>query len=120
MRKSSVRVILPSVIPYNGTASRPSNPNCRHLRLLPDVVCAAQKREQNLQDVGISVTAFGRDQIRSLGFTEATDVAAMTPNVSFLSLHPANASFNIRGVSQNDFADHFEPPVALYVDDEYV
>jgi iron complex outermembrane receptor protein len=87
---------------------------------LSEIVVTAQKRKQNLQDVGISVTAFSGSDVKQLGFTEPVSLAQQTPGVSFSSLHQGNATFNIRGVSQNDFADHFEPPVALYVDEAYV
>jgi iron complex outermembrane receptor protein len=33
---------------------------------------------------------------------------------------PSSFSLSIRGVTQNDFADHQEPPAAVYVDDVYV
>ena len=85
-----------------------------------EIVVTAQKRTQSAQSVGISITAFNGDQIKALGLTEPTSITQQTPGVSFSSLHQANATFNIRGVSQNDFADHYEPPVALYVDEAYV
>ncbi len=85
-----------------------------------DIIVTAQKRRQNLQDVGISITAFSGEQMKALGFTEPVSIAQQTPGVSFSSIHQANATFSIRGVSQNDFADHYEPPVALYVDEAYV
>jgi iron complex outermembrane recepter protein len=85
-----------------------------------DIVVTAQKRLQNAQSVGISITAFNSAQIKALGLTEPVSIAQQTPGVSFSSLHQGNATFNIRGVSQNDFADHYEPPVALYVDEAYV
>ena len=48
--------------------------------LLEEIVVTAQKREQNIQSVGTSVTAFSGDQIRELGFTAVGDVATQTPN----------------------------------------
>jgi len=33
---------------------------------------------------------------------------------------PSSFSLAIRGVTQNDFADHQESPAAIYVDDVYV
>ena len=36
--------------------------------VLEEILVTAQKREQNLQDVGISVTAFSGDQIEKTGF----------------------------------------------------
>ena len=35
--------------------------------VLEEIVVTAQKREQNIQDVGIAITAFTGDQMESLG-----------------------------------------------------
>ena len=88
--------------------------------LLEEIVVTAQKREQNLQDVGISVTAFSGNQIRELGYTNTIDIAAQTPGLGIIQFHPTLTTTNIRGISQNDFADHLEPPIAMYVDESYV
>ena len=53
---------------------------------LEEVVVTAQKREQNMQDVGISVTAMSGDNLRSLGITSSADIARFTPNLSIVSL----------------------------------
>lgn len=88
---------------------------------LDEIVVTAQRREQNLQDVGISVTAFGADQVRNMGITNTTDVAQMTPNLNFTTPQAAGSQINffLRGVGLNDFADAQENPVAVYVDDVY-
>ncbi len=88
--------------------------------VLEEVVVTAQKREQSLQDVGISVTAFSGNQIRELGYTNTIDIAAQTPGLGIIQYHPTLTTTNIRGISQNDFADHLEPPIAMYVDEAYV
>ena len=88
--------------------------------VLEEIVVTAQKREQNLQDVGISVTAFSGNQIRELGYTNTIDIAAQTPGLGIIQYHPTLTTTNIRGISQNDFADHLEPPIAMYVDEAYV
>lgn len=88
--------------------------------VLEEIVVTAQKREQNLQDVGVAVTAFSGDQFRALGFTNSTDIAAQTPGLNVSAYSPSLATVNIRGVAQGDFADHHEPPVAVYVDEAYV
>ena len=36
---------------------------------LEEIIVTAQKREQNLQDIGISITALSGDEIRNLGLT---------------------------------------------------
>ena len=88
--------------------------------VLEEIVVTAQKREQSLQDVGISVTAFSGNQIRELGYTNTIDIAAQTPALNIIQYHPTLTTTVIRGISQNDFADHLEPPIALYVDEAYV
>lgn len=89
-------------------------------QVLEEIVVTAQKREQSLSDVGISVTAFSGDQIRELGYTNSMDIAAQTPALNIIQFHPSITNVNIRGVSQNDFTDHLEPPVAMYMDNAYV
>ncbi|MEX2489435.1 MAG: TonB-dependent receptor [Pseudomonadales bacterium] len=93
-----------------------------HGAVMEEVVVTAQKREQNLQDVGISVTAFSGDQIRKLGFTDSVDVVDQTPGLSFgtPTAEGNNASLTLRGVGLSDFNDNNEGPVAVYVDDVYV
>lgn len=88
--------------------------------LLEEIVITAQKREQNLNDVGISVTALSGKQIRSLGFTNTIDISAQTPNLTYQQFHPTLTNVSLRGVSQNDFQDIHEPPVASYVDGVYI
>lgn len=88
--------------------------------VLEETIVTAQKREQNLQDVGISVTAFSNDQIKNLGFTNTTDIVHQTPSLSLYEFSPTLTVYNLRGVSQNSFADSLEAPVAVYVDGAYV
>src|SRR5262245_11502438 len=88
---------------------------------LEEIIVTAQKREQALQDVGIAVTAFSDRQIRQLGFTDSTDVVAMTPGLVYTTPNAESSVINffLRGVGLNDFADANENPVAVYVDDVY-
>ena len=88
---------------------------------LEEVVVTAQRREQNLQAVGIAVTAFSDEQVRNMGFASTVDIAQMTPNLSYTVPQGESSQINffLRGVGLNDFADAQENPVAVYVDDVY-
>ena len=81
----------------------------------------AQRREQNLQGGGISVTAFSGAQVEEMGFVNTVDVAQMTPNLNYTvpNAESSQVNFFLRGVGLNDFADAQENPVAVYVDDVY-
>ena len=49
---------------------------------IEEIIVSAQRRDQNLQDIPLSVTAFTDDTIKALGFTQSVDIAAQTPNFS--------------------------------------
>ncbi|HZU62833.1 MAG TPA: TonB-dependent receptor [Novosphingobium sp.] len=84
-----------------------------------DIVVTAQHREQKLNDVGIAVSVLGAQQIKNLNITSATDIVRAIPNLHFNAYGSSQVVFNIRGVSQNDYGDQQEPPVAVYQDDSY-
>ena len=89
--------------------------------VLEEIVVTAQKREQNIQDVGIAITAFTGDQMRTLGITNSFDIANFAPGVHLSgNLAGQNTQFTIRGVTQNDFNDIIEAPTAVYLDEGYI
>lgn len=89
--------------------------------ILEEVVVSAQKREQNIQDVGISIQAFTGDQLEALGVSSSFDVATFTPCVHIGgALAGQNSQFTIRGVTQNDFNDIVEAPNAVYLDEGHI
>jgi len=89
--------------------------------MLEEIVVTAQKREQNLQDVPIAITAFTGEQMNALGVQESFDIATFTPGVHISgNLAGQNTQFSIRGVTQNDFNDIIEAPNAVYLDEGYI
>ncbi len=89
--------------------------------ILEEVVVTAQKRQQDIQDVGIAITAFTGDQMRALGVEQSFDVASFSPGVHISgNLAGQNTQFTIRGVTQNDFNDIIEAPNAVYLDEGYI
>ena len=85
-----------------------------------DIVVTAQKREQNLQDVALAVTALGGQTLEAIGRQDVTALAGQVPSLQVNQYSPTITVFNIRGVSQNDFADSQEAPIAFYNDEVYV
>ena len=63
-----------------------------------EIVVTAQKRSENVQNVGIAITAYSGDQLRALGIQRSADVASFSPGVSISgSLAGQNTQFTIRG-----------------------
>ena len=86
---------------------------------MEEVVVTAERREQKLQDIGISVTALGTDMLSNLNINTATDIVRAVPSLKMNAYSSAQVVYNIRGVAQNSYGDEQEPPVAVYQDDSY-
>jgi len=86
-----------------------------------EIVVTAQRREQKLQDVGVSVTAFTGENLRALGVGDSKDIAKVAPGVLFDSSAggSVNALLTIRGISQSDFSYNQESPNSVYLDEVY-
>jgi iron complex outermembrane recepter protein len=87
---------------------------------LDEIVVTAQKREQNQQDVGTSITAFDTNALARLGLRDVTELASQVPGLQYNQFGATVTVFNLRGISQNDFSDHQEAPIAVYSDDAYI
>lgn len=92
------------------------------LAQIEEIVVTAQKREQNINDIGISVTAFSSAAIRNLGIEEAFDIATYTPGLNMVasSGYSGKINFTLRGVGLNNFAESQEAAVAIYHDEIYL
>ena len=71
---------------------------------LEEIIVTAQKREQNMQDVGTSVTAFDAHTLEQLGFKDVTDIAGQVPGLQYNQYGATVTIYNLRGVSQLLFA----------------
>lgn len=80
----------------------------------------AQKRRQNIQKVGISVTAIDEMTLKQLAVDDTVDITEQVPNLQLNAWSPNLTIFNLRGVSQNSFTDNLEGPIAVYMDDAYL
>ncbi len=87
-----------------------------------EVTVTAQRRDANLQEVPISVSAFNMGDMSKLQIEAVSDVAAAVPNMQTYSV-TANASAMqvfMRGSGvQNPGFNASESPVGFYVDDVY-
>ena len=90
--------------------------------MMEEVIVTAQKREENLQDTPISVTAFTADAIEVLGFRQSVDITAQTPNfsVGYPNGDTGVPAPFMRGVGLNDFGVLNQGPIAAYTDQTYI
>ncbi|MCH6572832.1 MAG: TonB-dependent receptor, partial [Proteobacteria bacterium] len=85
-------------------------------RLLPEVVVTAQKREQNIQDVPISVSTLSGDELSAINSAGA-DIRALSNRVPSLQIESSFGRtfprFYIRGLGNTDFDLNASQPVSL-------
>ncbi len=115
------RFLLAATLVVSGSAVYSTQVLADSNNLLEEIIVTAQKREQNIQEAPVSVTAFSGDALRQLNLTDSVDVATQTPNFSIGTPVGAgnNPSIVLRGVGLNDFSDNNESNIAVYVDEIY-
>jgi iron complex outermembrane receptor protein len=89
---------------------------------LEEVVVTAQKVEQPLQNVPISVSSIDATQLSRRSMFNVIDIASQVPGVEFSTSDQggSNAAFYIRGIGQNDFIATTDPGVGVYLDGVYI
>ncbi len=88
---------------------------------LEEVVVTAERREENIQTVPITVTAFSAETMQSRNLVDIKSLGDLTPGVNLDAGAPFSGdrsvlSASIRGIGQDDFAFNLNPGVGVYVD----
>ena len=85
-------------------------------RMLEEVIVTAQKREQTLQEVPLTVTAFSGDFVTENGVEDIRDIAGLTPNLSIKSRGETETSVFIRGIGSQAPGIGADPAVGIFID----
>jgi iron complex outermembrane receptor protein len=108
---------VPAVLAQDAPAAKPAATGG-----LEEVIVTARRREEQLQDVPIAVTAFSGEALVLRGAADIAELAQAVPSVTLEASRATNSTLTafIRGVGQQDPLAGFEQGVALYVDDVYI
>ena len=85
---------------------------------IEEIVVVAQKREESLQDVPVSITALTAQDLASSGIDGTLELGTVTPSLHIAQQAGAVISF-IRGVGNNTATIGNEASVATYIDEVY-
>ena len=87
-----------------------------------EIIVTAQKREENLQDVPISVQAIGTRRLDQLNISNFEDYTKQLPSVSFQTAAPGFTVVYMRGVATGGDGNHTGslPSVGSYLDEQPV
>jgi iron complex outermembrane recepter protein len=86
------------------------------------ITVTARRREETLQDVPVSVTAFTADTLSKLGLSDISALQTTIPNTTLTASRGTNSTLTsfIRGVGQQDPVAGYESGVGIYLDDVYL
>jgi iron complex outermembrane recepter protein len=85
---------------------------------LEEIVVTAQRREENLQDVPISVSAFTAEQLKAQGTTDISRLENVVPGFQFGRSGP-DARPAIRGVRTENVGVNGDTTIGFFVDGVY-
>jgi iron complex outermembrane receptor protein len=87
---------------------------------LEQIVVTARRREENLQDTPISITAFAGETLKAMNINDLSRIASFTPGLQLSSLPgSAGIAVAIRGISASDPILTNEPSIGIYIDGVY-
>ena len=93
------------------TASQPA---------LTEIIVTAQKRDQNIQDVPISVIALSAQQLKNAGVTDIKDMQVLTPGLTVTSTtNESSTTARIRGIGTVGDNPGLESSVGVVIDGVY-
>ena len=85
---------------------------------LEEVTVTAQRQEQSLQDVPLSVTAFSADDLLEQQIEEASDLQLVVPGLTFTpSAFSGGGGFDIRGITNLAVSATADAGVAIHMND---
>lgn len=121
----NTRLTLFSAVALAIVGTFPSIPTlAQESAALEEVIVTARKREENLQEIPIAITAVSAADILEGNVTGLEDIAALAPGFYFFNQGGSqpgryNTQLRFRGLNQAQFSPSFETG-ALFVDGVYV
>lgn len=87
---------------------------------ITEIVVTAQKRTEDIQSVGASITAMSGADLVDARIRRPVDISELTPGLSTLNMTAdGNPAFAIRGVGLDDFNPNNSSGTAVYMDGIY-
>ncbi len=128
MHKQLVKSILPVILiaaPAAGVAQesgQASDENATDTRLtgeIEEIIVTVERREQNLQDLGVTAYSFEGEELALLGAQNITDLSELAPGLE-IGNKGGNIEVWIRGVGSSNNTELGDPAAATHFDGVYI
>ncbi|MBC7656549.1 MAG: Plug domain-containing protein, partial [Frankiaceae bacterium] len=106
--------------PATTPAATTTTPDASKTPTLDAVTVTAQKREENLQKVPISIQVLGNTQLEQQNVNDFEDGVKLLPSVSIAPNGPGFGQVYMRGVANGGDGNHSTslPSVGIYLDEQ--
>jgi iron complex outermembrane recepter protein len=84
---------------------------------IEDIVVTAQKRSQNINDVGLTVTALGGDALAKRNIASLEDIANSVPSLTYTNTSDGTPVYTLRGVGFYETSIGAYPTTSVYLDE---
>ena len=108
--------LISSILIGSGSLAAPEEAGSNSVRLIEEIIVTAQKREQSVLDVPITIDVISGDFLDSTNTTELNDVSRFLPNVVIQEQGVSLPSFNIRGITDDTAAVSATPRISVFQD----
>jgi iron complex outermembrane receptor protein len=98
------------------TAHAATNPGASSSEI-PEIIVTAEKREQSINEVGLTVAAVSAQQLESAGITDISELPRVVSGFSASRSNDGVPVFTIRGIGFNAVQISAAPTVSAYVDE---
>jgi iron complex outermembrane receptor protein len=90
--------------------------------LMEEITVTARKREEPIQQVPISISAYNSDQLEALKVRDLKNLTVAMPNVAMDDIGTTRgvANFSIRGLGINSSIPGIDPTVGVFIDGVYL
>ena len=87
---------------------------------IEEIVVTATHRAESVQDIPVSVTAIGSEELEAADIFDSTTVAQNVPGMTYGEFSPGQAIISLRGVTSADDGAGLDNSVAVFLDGVYV
>lgn len=114
-------LISASVLPFAAVAQTPQTAEEVSSSGIADIIVTATKRNENLQDVPVAITAITTEQLSKQGVFSTADLNGSIPNLQVGSAYgETQPNFTVRGIGVGtEYNSNAASPVGIYVDEVY-
>src|ERR1700692_3881480 len=84
--------------------------------VLQEIIVTANKREEKLEKVGVTITALSADELESRQIKNPAELASIVPGLQYATSTHATPIYTLRGIGYNADALAVYPAVSVYLD----